>query len=169
MTVNSPKTEHNEGGESRIVPIFPELRPFLTEAFERAEPGNEYVITRYRAKNANLRTQFERIIKRAGAEPWPKLFQNLRASRETELTAEYPLHVVCQWIGNSPAVAHAHYLQVTEADFQRAVETKGGIGGSARRRRIRRTFSFPSSAESGAASYRRFSRRYANRPQTLVR
>ena len=47
-----------------------------------------------------------------GREPWPKLFQNMRASRETELTAEYPLNVVCAWIGNSPAVAQTHYLQV---------------------------------------------------------
>jgi len=126
MTVYSPKTEHHEGGESRLVPIFPELRPYLAEAFEKAPDGAEYVITRYRCKNTNLRTQFERIIRRAGAEPWPKLFQNLRASRETELTAEYPLHVVCKWIGNSPTVAQAHYLQVTEADYRRAVESKGG-------------------------------------------
>jgi integrase len=126
MTVRSPKTEHHEGGESRVVPIFPELMPYLREACERAEPGTEYVITRYRQRNANLRTQFERIIRRAGLEPWPKVFQNLRASRETELAAEYPIHVVCKWIGNSPAVAQAHYLQVTEADYQRAVETKTG-------------------------------------------
>ncbi|NLF70803.1 MAG: site-specific integrase [Candidatus Anammoximicrobium sp.] len=128
MTVYSPKTEHHEGGESRVVPIFPELRPYLAEAFEKAPDGAEYAITRYRCKNANLRTQFERIIRRAAVAPWPKLFQNMRASRETELTAEYPLHVVCKWIGNSPTVAQAHYLQVTEADFRRAVETKGGIG-----------------------------------------
>ena len=69
--VYSPKTEHHDGGESRLVPIFPELLPYLREAFERAEPGSEYVITRYRHKNANPRTQFERIIRRAGAEPWP--------------------------------------------------------------------------------------------------
>jgi hypothetical protein len=61
-----------------------------------------------------------RIIRRAGLEPWPKLFQNLRASRETELAAEYPLHVVCAWIGNSALIAQKHYLQVTEGDFERA-------------------------------------------------
>lgn len=130
MTVSSPKTAHHDGGESRVVPIFPELRPHLAEAFERAEPGNQFVIARYRSKNANLRTQFERIIRRAGISPWPKLFQNLRASRETELAAEFPLHVVCKWIGNSPAVAQAHYLQTTEADFQRAVKfQEGGMDG----------------------------------------
>jgi hypothetical protein len=61
-----------------------------------------------------------RIIRGAGLVPWPKLFQNLRASRETELAAEFPLHVVCAWIGNSAAIAQKHYLQVTDADFERA-------------------------------------------------
>src|SRR5262249_3123148 len=32
----------------------------------------------------------------------------------------YPMHVVCAWIGNSAAVAAAHYLQVVEADFAKA-------------------------------------------------
>jgi hypothetical protein len=34
----------------------------------------------------------------------------------------YPLHVVCEWIGNSPAVATKHYLKVTDADFERAAK-----------------------------------------------
>jgi len=34
--------------------------------------------------NANLRTQLNRIIRRAGVDPWPKLFHNLRASRAAE-------------------------------------------------------------------------------------
>jgi hypothetical protein len=36
-------------------------------------------------RNCNLRTQFERIVKRTGLTPWPKLFHAMRASRETEL------------------------------------------------------------------------------------
>ena len=43
----------------------------------------------------NLRTQLMRILRRAGVATWPKLFHNLRASRETELAATFPLHVVC--------------------------------------------------------------------------
>jgi len=38
MVVFSPKTEHHEGRESRIVPIFPELRPYLEEAWDNAPP-----------------------------------------------------------------------------------------------------------------------------------
>ena len=47
----------------------------------------------------------------------------MRASRETELAAEYPLHVVCAWIGNSALIANKHYLQVTEADFERGAKS----------------------------------------------
>ena len=73
---------------------------------------------------SNLRTTFTKIIRRAGVKVWPKLFHNLRASRETELAAEYPIHVVCEWIGNSAAIAAKHYLTVREEDFERA--SQGG-------------------------------------------
>ncbi len=122
FTVHSPKTEHHAGGESRLVPIFPELKPYLAEAFEQAEPGTEHVITRYRDQNSNLRTQLLRIISKAGIEPWPKLFQNMRSTRETELAERFPIHAVCKWIGNSQAVAAKHYLQVTDEHFRQAAE-----------------------------------------------
>ena len=76
---------------------------------------------RYRESNTNLRTQFNRIIRRAGHEPWPKLFQNLRSTRETELAEHFPLHVVTAWIGNSELVAAKHYLQLTDDHFIRAI------------------------------------------------
>lgn len=122
MTVGSPKTEHHEGGASRVVPVFPELRPYLLDAFEHAEDGAEYVITRYRDATQNLRTQLMKIICRAGLEPWPKLWQNLRATRETELAEVFPAHVVSAWIGNSQAVAARYYLQVTDEHFERAAQ-----------------------------------------------
>jgi integrase len=122
--LHSPKTERHVGGESRIVPIFPELLPYLREAFEQAESGAERVFPRwqYRGVGKNLRTGLLRIIRRAGLVPWPKPFQNLRATRETELAETWPMHVVCAWIGNSPAVAKANYLQVTEDHFCRAAQ-----------------------------------------------
>ena len=103
-----------------MVPIFPELLPYLREVFEKAEPGSEYAITRYRLHDVNLRTQLQRIIAKAGLKAWPKLFQNLRSTRETELAERWPEHVVCAWIGNSRVVARKHYLQVTEEHFERA-------------------------------------------------
>ena len=120
MTVHSCKTEHHEGGGSRVAPVFPELYPHLLAVYEQAEPGTEYVITRYRKTGLNLRTQLQKIIRRAGLKPWPKLWQNLRATRQTELENDFPTHVVCSWLGNSRRVAEKHYLQVTDEHFQKA-------------------------------------------------
>ncbi len=122
LTVPSSKTEHMDGGESRILPLFPELRQHLLSVFEAAGEGEEFIITRYRNTAVNLRTQFLRILKRAGVRPWPRLFQNLRASRETELMREYPIETVCAWIGNTPEVAVVHYLNdpLKDDHFRRA-------------------------------------------------
>ena len=70
------------------------------------------------------------IIKRAGVSPWPKIFQNLRASRETELANQFPLHVVTEWLGNTPSVATKHYLQVTDAHYEEAVKVGAGLMGA---------------------------------------
>ena len=123
MTVHSPKTEHHEGQQTRVVPIFPELRPYLLASFEEAEPGTEFVIAKHRLGCLNLRQQMQRLIKRAGVAQWPKLFHNMRASRETELMRQYDLATVCKWIGNSPAVAAKHYAVSVDlnGDFRRAI------------------------------------------------
>ena len=126
MTVASPKTAR-QGKPYRIVPLFPELRPLLDEAYDVAPDRTLYVVSRYRDNDQNLRTHFERIIKRAGVVAWPRLFHNLRASRQTELTDQFPAHVVSSWLGNSPAVAERHYLKTTEEHFQRASSDATGI------------------------------------------
>lgn len=127
FTVVVPKKEHLDGHETRVVPIFPELRPYLEKAFDEAPAGSVYVVPRGRTGAVNLRTGLLRILKRASVAPWPKLFVNMRASRETELMLEHPEHVVHAWIGNSKAVACDHYLMLTEDDFARAVKTPAHI------------------------------------------
>ncbi|MBN1362962.1 MAG: site-specific integrase [Sedimentisphaerales bacterium] len=131
MLVRSPKTEHHAGGESRFVPVFPELRPYLMQVFEAAEPGAVHCITRYRRRTLNLRTQFLRILAKAGVKRWPKLFQNLRATRETELVEHWPEHVVCAWLGNTRLVARKHYLQVTEEHFEQAAQNAAHLDAGA--------------------------------------
>ncbi len=111
--------------------MFPELRPYLEAVFDQAEPGTVFVISKHRLGSMNLRTQLERIMARAGVAGWPRLFQNMRASRETELAQEYPLHVVTAWIGNSARIAARHYLQVTDSDFDRANQPSQGAAKSA--------------------------------------
>jgi integrase len=124
FTVHAVKTEHHKDKGVRVVPMFPELRPLFQDAFDDAEPGAVYCIEGYRGKEVNLRTQLGRILKKAGIEPWPKLFQNCRSTRETELFKKTGGNVkaVCSWLGNSPAVALTHYAQVTEADMKEATK-----------------------------------------------
>ncbi len=123
LHVKSPKTEHHAGQASRTVPLFPELHKVLLAAFEAAEPGGSpWIITRYRDPKQNQRTQFERIILRAGLTPWPKPWHNMRASRQSELMAKHDLASACRWLGNSPAVAAKHYAMVmNDGSFERAI------------------------------------------------
>ena len=128
LRVRSSKTEHLRGGGIRYCPIFPELKGPLLESYEGVAEGAEFLLPgelRGRGTGANLRTRFMKIIRRAGVKSWPRLFHGLRGSRQTELAAEWPLHVVCQWLGNSEAVAAKHYLTVREEDYRKAAAGKG--------------------------------------------
>ena len=121
LRVTSPKTEHHPGGASRLIPIFPELLAPLREVFDQAEAGSVHIITRYRKSTVNIRTQLQRNLKRAGLTAWPKLWQNLRATRATELADKYPAHVAAAWCGHAERVAIEHYWQVTEDHFEAAI------------------------------------------------
>ncbi|MDP6542665.1 MAG: tetratricopeptide repeat protein [Phycisphaerae bacterium] len=101
--------------------VFPELYPYLQDAFEQAEPGEVYCCPQYVNASQMYRKTILDVIKQAGLTPWAKIFQNCRATRETELAETYPAHVACKWIGNSLRVANEHYLQVTEDHFKKAV------------------------------------------------
>ena len=63
-----------------------------------------------------------RFIRAAGLKPWAKLFQNMRSTRQTELSDHHPAKAVCQWMGNSLGVANKHYLQVTDEHFEKAID-----------------------------------------------
>jgi len=86
----------------------------------RRKPRQSAANTAMGWKNANLRSEMTRLLRRAGVSGWPRLFHSMRASRQTELQREFPLHVVCSWLGNSPRIAQQSYLLVTEDDFARA-------------------------------------------------
>jgi len=128
ITVPSPKTEHHAEGGQRLIPLFPQLMRPLMEAFELAPDGAVFVVTKHRAqaesaggwKNSNLRTRFQKMIRKAGAKPWPKPFHALRASCETDLLEDYPIQTVSAWLGHSPKVALAHYARVLPEHFDRA-------------------------------------------------
>lgn len=127
LTVRSPKTAGHDGHAVRVVPIVPELRQILQNLFDAAEPGSEAIVPRLRDPSVNLRTQFDRIIAKAGEKPWPRLFHNMRASCATDWVERFPAHVVAGWLGHSPMIAAQHYLQTRDAHFDLAA----GVGQAA--------------------------------------
>ncbi|MEM9702621.1 MAG: hypothetical protein AAF907_09270, partial [Planctomycetota bacterium] len=131
LRVTSPKTEHHEGKGHRILPLFPEILAPLRAAFDAAEPGATAVLPELPTAPV-LRRQFLAIVERAGLSPWPRLFHNLRATRETELSRESSEHVGCAWIGNTLDVARKHYMTVTDDDFAEAARENGGAPSGAR-------------------------------------
>ena len=104
--------------KERTIPLFSELRPYL-EAMPR--DGSDHVVTQARRAFPQWRRVVIDLVAKAGVKLWPRVFHNLRASRETELAQTYSLATVCEWIGNSQAVAMSHYLTVHPEDFARAV------------------------------------------------
>ncbi|QDT15087.1 tyrosine-type recombinase/integrase [Alienimonas californiensis] len=126
LTVISSKTAH-QGKGMRVTPLFPELRLHLSALRQEAgDPApDDSVLSGFEGTSWALGGPLAAIARRADLKLWPKPFCNMRATRQTELTAEFPSHVVCGWIGNSEDVANEHYLRTIDVDFQRAVAGDG--------------------------------------------
>ena len=121
------RIEQKRGNFSqRFIPLFPEiqtaLKDFLRETGENTGE-NDFVFPEFDGSDksgALLRKQFRAILKKGGIPEWPKLFNNLRATRDTELQESYSIHKVCSWLGHSPQISLKHYTQMTDEDFRRA-------------------------------------------------
>ena len=120
--VTSTKTEHHEGKGKRDVSLFHELRVELERLFEdKCSKGKEFVINRYHNRERSLTSLCAKIAHRAGIEEFPRPFDNMRASRSTEIYNEFGAFLESKWIGHSHKIAMKCYLQVREVDFERAV------------------------------------------------
>ena len=118
LRVRSPKGE-NFGKGLRELPLFPELRTALEELFCEPDGGEFVIASNDRTGDKNLRTTFQKIVKRAGLEPWERLF----SSRAEELTRDWPIHVATEWLGHTPDVARDNYLKSRDTDFETATKT----------------------------------------------
>jgi integrase len=144
MRVQISKTKHHEGKDVRYVPLR-DIRQHLRETFESqlpvgasSLPAEQKIITRFSESNSNLDKPFKTILHRAGLIPWPKVFQNLRSSCETEwLNEAHPDHVVAAWIGHSVKVQRISYAQITDGHFEKfnshpiTSQQSGTLGGTA--------------------------------------
>lgn len=124
VVITSPKTERHSGGDKRVCPIFPEVFSVLQDVFDTAPEGAVYIFPSVRSGKKNLRTWLKRAILKAGLTPWPRLWQNFRATRSTELADQFPSHVAVAWLGHTEKIADWHYRQVTDDHFIQATTSK---------------------------------------------
>ena len=126
FSVFSPKLNQHEHLRKREVPLFPLLLMELDKL--RSIPGNEdreYVINRYSNREViNLVQPFTKIAERAGIGRIVRPFDNMRASRSTEVHREYGAIAESKWLGHSKEVAKECYLMVTDEDYVAAFAGK---------------------------------------------
>src|SRR5439155_8924366 len=68
-----------------------------------------------------------KYIERAGLAPGPRLFRNVRASRETELAGQFPLHVVTEWRWDANPMPQ---VPISTARLQRPASAAGAESGA---------------------------------------
>ncbi|MCH2202813.1 MAG: hypothetical protein MK102_12650 [Fuerstiella sp.] len=136
LCVHASKTAHLEGCDVHYVPIR-DIRQHLGQAElsggSKSLPANAPIVTRFSPSNSNLDKPFRQIIETAGLVPWPKLFQNLPASCETQwLKDGERADLVANWIGHSVTVQRKNYVQHTADDvdaFNAKPAFEGGTPG----------------------------------------
>ncbi len=121
LRVFSPKTERfGESHAFRVVPIVPKLYAELEKQLRDVPANSDRLIWTNRRKGYDV--GFVQILKKAGLEKYPKLFQNLRSSCENDWIRDgIPPHVVASWIGHSVKTQEAHYLRVLPEYFDRVI------------------------------------------------
>ena len=124
--VFNSKLAQYEGKYRRVTPIFKKIAIELEKL--RAIPGNEnqeYVINRYpNREEINLVTQFNRIAMKAGLGRISRPFDNMRATRATEVHNKWGAKKESLWIGHSVKEALDSYLMVTDDDYAIAAGRK---------------------------------------------
>lgn len=107
------------GYSRRLIPLFDELKGPLLQL-----QGNQQLVmpALARLSQSGVTDRVERAAGQLGIKLWPRPWQNMRATRETELIRENPENIVdvCKWIGNSPQVALKHYAIARSSALRRA-------------------------------------------------
>ncbi len=117
IVVNNGITHQDTKHRRRETPIIPELHEILFAAFMDGHAGDK-VITHVRV--GSLSKIFAALTTRAGVSAYARPCHTLRKNIETDWMEEYPVMVVCEWLGHSPGIAAKHYHKTKDEQFERA-------------------------------------------------
>ena len=117
IVVVNPGRYRTTKHRTRRVPAVPLLHDLLTKGTRR-ESGDRPVVAGL--CRTNLWRDFRVILRCAGIRPWKKWCHTLRKNCETDWAERFPIHVVAEWLGNSPEVALRHYVRAESHHFREA-------------------------------------------------
>jgi len=112
-----PKTESS----IREIPLCKELQDVITEAYQKAEEGQERIIRG--GSLENIDRDFKLLRRKAHVPQYSKPLHTLRKSCITDWAGRFPMHVAQRWAGHSKITTTAkYYSQVRDDDYERAAE-----------------------------------------------
>ena len=114
ILIHSPKTAHHDDKGYRTIPLFPEIREVLEVLWDEAKQNEPLLFPGKQVTGTAITNELRKACWSAGHALWPKPWQNMRATRVTELMQLYPVNVVANWLGHSPNVALKHYAQIVK-------------------------------------------------------
>jgi integrase len=126
---NSVIVVHSDKTGIRECPIFKDTRPYLDQARVEASQSLSGKVIRCHSSIDSITPLLIKHIKRIckPEEVYPKICQQLRSTRRTELQQEFSDHVLNEWLGHDSKTAAKHYLQITPGDLKKAHGLSGHL------------------------------------------
>lgn len=115
ITIHSPKTG------LRKIPLFAELRPHLLKLWDASPERDDLLFPNHQITGTALTNKLQRLLRSVKEVLWPKPWNNMRASCETDLLSIYPALTVVKWVGHSLRISEKHYAQISKEHHDRAV------------------------------------------------
>ena len=102
----------------RVLPMVASLESLLLESFGQAADGAGTITG---LSPNNLTRIAQKIVRAAGLEPWSKLYQSMRVSRENDWKRDgFAEATYAKWLGHSATVSRQHYVSPTSEEFAAA-------------------------------------------------
>jgi integrase len=130
LTVNADTEQRTTKKHKRQIPMSRRLRDILSarahdiaQTIDEDAPGSGFPDNDRLTGNLwrrSLHRTFRAVCNRAGIQPFPFPFHTLRKCQERDWLEQFPLGVVADWMGHSPAAALRYYIRAEDRDFEKA-------------------------------------------------